>query len=94
MIVAFSLLYCNHRDTLDAYLCNVYVLKNYRGIGLTYRLLEKAVEICEKNGFKSISLDVDKDNEIAIQVYEKFGFCQCYSVKRQTGKIAMMYNLD
>ncbi len=76
-IIAFALLYCNHKDTLDAYLCNVYVLEPYRGIGLSVLLLEKAVDVCKENGFKSISLHVDKDNYKAIHVYEKYGFKKC-----------------
>jgi len=76
-IIAFALLYCNHRDTLDAYLCNVYVLEPYRGIGLSVSLLEKAVDVCKNKGFKSISLHVGKDNFTAIHVYKKFGFKIC-----------------
>lgn len=76
-IIAFALLYCNHKETLDAYLCNVYVLELYRGIGLSVSLLEKAVDVCKNKGFKSISLHVGKGNFTAIHVYKKFGFKIC-----------------
>lgn len=73
-ILAFLLLYCNHKDTLDGYICNVYVLDNYRGLGLSVGLLDKAVEVCRQKGFNSVSLHVDKTNTRAIGIYEKYGF--------------------
>ena len=88
-IIAFALLYCNHIETLDAYICNVYVLSQYRGIGLSVKLLEKAVEICREKGFKSISLHVDKNNSTAIKVYVKFGFEICDNDIAGDSRIAM-----
>lgn len=88
-IIAFALLYCNHIETLDAYICNVYVLSQYRGIGLSVKLLEKAVEICREKGFKSMSLHVDRHNSTAIKVYEKFGFEICDNDIAGDSRIAM-----
>ena len=93
-IVAFLLLYCNHKDTLDAYLCNVYVLMEYRGRGLTKKLLSKAIEVCKKNGFKSVSLDVNCDNVIAIHIYEKYGFKRVHGERAQDEQIKMRYYFD
>lgn len=87
-VIAFALLYCNHTDTLDAYICNIYVLSEYRGKGLSLKLLNKASEICAEKGFKSISLHVDKSNERAISIYKKYGFIDT-DTDLQEGKITM-----
>lgn len=93
-IIAFLLLYCNHKETLDAYLCNVYVLSDYRGKSLSVGLLKKAIEICKQKGFKSVSLDVDKDNKIAIRIYEKFGFHAYISESGRKDRISMRYYIN
>lgn len=80
-IIAFLMLYCNNRETLEAYICNVYVLNEYRGLGLSNKLLEKAIDICEKNRFKTIKLHVAENNFTAIQLYKKYGFTANGNVK-------------
>lgn len=66
--------YCNFVETGDAYLNNVEVLKDYRGLGLSKGLLHKAYDIVKENHFKSVSLDVAEDNIVAISLYKKEGF--------------------
>lgn len=90
-IIAFALLYCNYKDTLDAYICNIYVLERYRGIGLSVRLLEKAVDVCKDKGFKSISLHVNKNNFAAIHIYKRFGFKQFYNDILEDGRLFMRF---
>lgn len=73
-ILAFLMLYCNDYETLDAYICNVYVLEEFRGEGFSKKMLEKAIEICLSKGFKRIRLHVAEDNVVAISLYKKRGF--------------------
>lgn len=73
-IVAFLMLYCNDFESLEAYICNVYVLESYRGLGLSKRLMDKAIEICKRNDFKTIKLHVAEDNTTAINLYNKYRF--------------------
>jgi len=73
-IIAFLMLYCNNYETLEAYICNVYVLEKYRGIGLSKQILESAIEICANNKFKKIKLHVAYNNTVAISLYKKYGF--------------------
>ena len=73
-IIGFALLYCSRKDLLDAYICNVFVLEEYRGKGIFKILFDKAVWICKQEGFSSISLNVAQDNEHAIEVYNHLGF--------------------
>ena len=95
-IIAFLLLYCTHKETKDGYICNVYVLDHYRGLGLSVKLLDKAIEICKEIGFNSVSLDVDETNEKAIRIYERYGFRKTGSVKEHNDntQIEMRYMIN
>lgn len=73
-IIAFLMLYCNNYETLEAYICNVFVLEQFRGMGLSKLLMDKAIEICVQNGFKTIRLHVGEDNETAINLYKYYSF--------------------
>ena len=80
-IIAFILLYCTQLETLDGYLCNLFVIDKYRGLGLSVKLLDKAIEVSKQKGFKSVSLDVDESNLKAIRIYEKYGFVKTGKIK-------------
>lgn len=94
-IIAFLLLYCTYMETLDGYICNVYVLDEYRGLGLSIKLLDKAILVCKNKGFKSVSLDVDELNEIAVGLYKKYGFTETGNSKIVNGhrQLEMRYTI-
>lgn len=73
-IIAMLNLYCNNTDTQQAYICNVEVMKNYRGYGLSKKLIEKAIRFVEGNNFKTIALHVSKANYKAVSLYKRYGF--------------------
>ncbi len=73
-IAAMLVLYCNNFDTLEAYICNVYVMGEYRGNHLTQQMVGKAIELCILKGFQSIHLHVSEDNVPAVKTYKKMGF--------------------
>ena len=75
-IIAFLLLYCNKFDTLEAYICNVYVEEQFRGCKLSKILVEEAIAICKSRNFKTINLDVAENNIAAIKVYSQCGFVE------------------
>lgn len=50
------------------------VLNDYRGRGIGKDLLRTCLDKARTNGVKRIDLEVRADNEIAISLYEKFGF--------------------
>lgn len=75
-IVAFLLLYCNKFDTLEAYICNVYVEEQFRGCKLSKKLVEEAIAICRSRNFRTINLDVAEKNIAAIKVYLQCGFVE------------------
>ena len=73
-IVAMLVLYCNNYETLEAYICNVYVVNEYRGNNLSLQMVEKAVEICKDRRFRTIRLHVSESNIPAVKTYRKLGF--------------------
>ena len=50
------------------------VLKNYRHQGIATTLMKNLLEKIFVEGFQQVSLSVQKENEIALNFYKKFGF--------------------
>ena len=70
-IIAMLNLYCNNYETLSAYICNVYVLKEYRGNHYSEDLLCEAIKICKQRKFENIRLHVSVENAPAVSIYKK-----------------------
>lgn len=54
----------------------IFVLKNFQGMGIGSRLMDKAIEIAHKHNKSFIWLGVWDRNEAALQFYRKKGFYQ------------------
>lgn len=65
----------------NAEIINFYIDKKYQGLGFGSMLLEFALELCKLSKVPSISLEVRENNDIAIKLYEKYGFA--FSHKRE-----------
>lgn len=50
------------------------ILNEYREFGIGKKLIMRILEMCKEYGYKKVELDVRKDNERAIHVYEEMGF--------------------
>ena len=59
-------------DNLE--ILNFYVDKRYQGMGFGSMMLEFIIEVSKKSNVKSITLEVRKNNIIAISLYRKYGF--------------------
>lgn len=55
------------------YLENIFVLKQYRGLGIGSALMQEARVVCEHNGRLHMKWEVQPDNENAIEFYKKQG---------------------
>lgn len=53
---------------------NIYVLENYRCMGIGSKLMEYLIKIANQNKIENITLEVRKSNNIAIKLYKKYGF--------------------
>ena len=66
------------------WISGIEVSKKYKGYGLSYQLLDVAV-----NELKGNTLSVASDNKIAIHLYEKYGFV--IDTDKKNSKYYLMY---
>ena len=50
------------------------ILKDYCNLGIGGKMMEECIKWCQKNGVTQIELDVVKNNERALKMYQAFGF--------------------
>lgn len=55
---------------------NIYVMEEYRMMGIASRMMEYVIEIYKKNNLDNITLEVRVSNDKAINLYKKYGFRQ------------------
>lgn len=53
---------------------NIVVKKSYRHKGVGQKLLEELIKMAKESGLDTISLEVNSQNEPAINLYKKLGF--------------------
>ena len=53
---------------------NIVVKKSYRHKGVGQKLLEELIKMAKESGFDTINLEVNSQNEPAINLYKKLGF--------------------
>ncbi len=82
--------YINDTKTKIAYISMVGVLDEYRGRGISRRLLKEFIDEAEKKEFSEIHLDVEKNNQVALRVYTQLGFTKIQT----TNKIHMIYKIE
>lgn len=61
-------------DTAE--LNNIVIKKSERGKGFSSLLLESLIDVAKSHNCKQINLEVARTNEVAINLYKKFGFKQ------------------
>lgn len=61
----------------------IYVKKEYRRFGIASDLIKNMIR--ENNNLENITLEVRKSNFNAINLYKKFGFCECAIRKNYYG---------
>ena len=55
---------------------NINILDSYQGKGYSKLLMNELIKYKEENKIENITLEVNKDNKVAINLYELFGFVQ------------------
>ncbi len=58
----------------EAYINNIAIKKEYQSQGFGTQLFQDLLERAEKFEAKSLTLEVETDNEKALKLYKKFGF--------------------
>ena len=73
-IIGVCMGYANDQANRQAYISTIAVLPEYRNMQVGKQLIVEFKKCCKQNNMKSIQLFVHKDNERAIQFYQKMGF--------------------
>lgn len=73
-IVAFIAYYANDYESGKAFVTLIGVTAPYRGKGIAKALLELSIALLKKEGFKTYSLEVGKENLQALNLYKNLGF--------------------
>lgn len=50
------------------------ILKDYCNLGIGGKMMEECIKWCKKKGVTQMELDVVKNNEKALKMYQRFGF--------------------
>lgn len=67
--------YLSYEDIFDRYeISNLYVLYNYRGNKIGSYLIQELINRAKLSNIKNITLEVNKGNLVAINLYKKYGF--------------------
>ncbi len=64
---------------------DVVVIEEFRGLGLSHKMLRKVEEISKEKGCVKLTLEVLQGNHIAKKSYEKFGF-SAYELDPEKGQ--------
>ncbi len=91
-LVGLVACYANDIKHIEAYITNISVLATYTKKGIAGNLLDKCIRLMQKKDFKSISLEVIKENCQAIYLYEKRGFIERQTISNKS--IVMQKSLE
>lgn len=58
----------------EAHITNIAVHPDYRGRGVGNAVMKGLIEAAKKRGASSMTLEVRESNEVALNLYHKFGF--------------------
>jgi ribosomal protein S18 acetylase RimI-like enzyme len=73
-IVGFSACYFNRPEQDFGFISTISIIDRAQGGGFGKKLLEEIIAFGQRNGFKKIRLEVDKNNYKAKELYIKVGF--------------------
>lgn len=93
-VIGYSIGIIRFKDL--GHIISIAVDKDYRGKGIGKKLLKETIENLAKMEVKRIRIEVRESNEIAINLYKKFGFMEKERVKEYypDGETAIVMFLD
>jgi ribosomal protein S18 acetylase RimI-like enzyme len=66
--------YCNDPAGEAAYVTSVSVVHDHQGLGVASRLLAQSIDLARQHGFARLSLEADRGNGAALEMYARAGF--------------------
>lgn len=85
-LIGIAILMRDWEDAEKAYLFDYAIATDFQGHGLGHQFLKIIAENLADQGFKSMSLTVDVENEPAIRLYRGIGFKPVEYAKHEYGK--------
>ena len=76
-------------DTDTAELKRMWLLDEYHGQGIGYRLIQKLFDFAHKTGFQRIRLQTSSEQIRALEFYRKLGFYEIPSYNKDTDEVSM-----
>lgn len=73
-LAGILLAYVNNDETKEAFISYFRIIPEMRGCGIGKQLLNDCFDFCRQRKYKTIALEVAKNNSRAIALYEKIGF--------------------
>lgn len=73
--------YCNDLKTKEAYLTLMLVDEDYRGMGISKKLMNSVKDKVQERGFKKINLEVNLKNPEVISSHKRLGYTEDYRDK-------------
>ena len=60
----------------EGHITNIVIRKNKRGNHIGTKMLEEIINLAKNKNLKSVTLEVNEHNEIAIRLYKKYNFIE------------------
>lgn len=73
-LVGLLAIYCNDFSEYKAFITNVSTLPDFTGMRIATNLMAKTIDMVKTLGFREITLEVNKENSSAINLYKKCNF--------------------
>lgn len=73
-LAGYIAFYCNDTVTQAAFISVIVIKKDFQRMGLGSALINEAIKKSKENGMTKLRLEVDINNENAIQFYKRMGF--------------------
>jgi putative acetyltransferase len=80
-------------DQVTAELKRMWLLEDYHGQGIGYRVIQKLFEFSRDRGYQQIYLQTSPEQTRAIDFYQKVGFREIASYNDEEGEISMAIHL-
>jgi ribosomal protein S18 acetylase RimI-like enzyme len=73
-LIGLLAIYCNDSRSRLAYITNVSVLETPPGSRIASQLMERSIGYLRESDCGRVELEVDRENQRAIRLYERYGF--------------------
>ena len=90
-LIGLIAVYCNDVSRNLSFITTVSVAPDAQGAGIASRLMEQCLAFLRDHGFRFVELEVDRENNKALRLYERFGFIPDRSSGRS---LHMVMDLD